>query len=107
MKLKNIFKLYKSYYPSAEPYRVTIAGCGAVQVSDSRCASRLCVGAAPGVHRFLSDRDEVYPSVGEILHASGDVKALGDLGRLVAKAHSLHASAVPNLQPIFFNHTFK
>ena len=59
MKLKNIFKLYKSYYPSAEPYRVTIAGCGAVQVSDSRCASRLCVGAAPGVHRFLSDRDEV------------------------------------------------
>ena len=57
MKLKNIFKLYKSYYPSAEPYRVTIAGCGAVQVSDSRCASRLCVGAAPGVHRFLSDRD--------------------------------------------------
>ena len=49
MKLKNIFKLYKSYYPSAEPYRVTIAGCGAVQVSDSRCASRLCVGAAPGV----------------------------------------------------------
>ena len=33
MKLKNIFKLYKSYYPSAEPYRVTIAGCGAVQVS--------------------------------------------------------------------------
>lgn len=59
MKLKNVFKLYKSYYPSAEPYRVTIAGCGAVQVSDSRCASRLCVGAAPGVHRFLSDRDEV------------------------------------------------
>lgn len=28
-------------------------------MSDSRCASRLCVGAAPGVHRFLSDRDEV------------------------------------------------
>ncbi len=42
MKLSSIFRLYKSYYPSASPCRVTISATGGlVRVSDTRRSFRL------------------------------------------------------------------
>lgn len=63
MKLKNIFLLYKSYYPSAVSHRITIAGCGAMQVSDRRRAARLNISAAPCLCSSLAGNGRTLPPV--------------------------------------------
>lgn len=63
MKLRNIFLLYKSYYPSAVSHRITIAGCGAVHMSDRRRAARLSINAMPRLCGFLAGNGKALPAV--------------------------------------------
>lgn len=55
MKFRNVLKLYRSCYPSAEPYRITLSGNGSLLVSDRRFSARLNICApAPFTNTTLT-----------------------------------------------------